>query len=146
MVQLSVSRGGVPKLPVLEAQVTTLGIAGDRQRWKKFHGGPTRALCLFSAEVIDALRAEGHPIWPGVTGENVTIAGVPWTTVGPGRRVTLGEVIAEVTVAAKPCKQIASAFSDRDWRRLAEDRGRARWYARVVREGTVRPGDPVGVE
>ena len=146
VVQLNISRGGVPKLPIVEAHVTALGITGDRQRWKKFHGGPTRALCLFSVEVIEALRAQGHPIVAGATGENVTIAGVPWTTVGPGSRVALGEVIAEVTVAAKPCKQIAGAFADRDWRRLAEDRGLARWYARVVREGIVRPGDPVVVE
>ena len=38
-----------------------------------FHGGPERALCLFSLERILELQAEGHPIFPGAAGENITI-------------------------------------------------------------------------
>lgn len=145
IVQLSVSRGGVPKLPIAEARVGTYGIEGDRQRWKKIHGGPRRALCLFSADVIEELRAEGHPITAGATGENVTIAGVDWASIGGGTRLALGEVIAEVTLAAEPCKQIAAAFLQRDFRRIDVSRGVTRWYARVVREGIVRVGDRVAV-
>ncbi|HEY5935607.1 MAG TPA: MOSC domain-containing protein [Kofleriaceae bacterium] len=145
VVQLSVSRGGVPKLPITEARVRTYGIEGDRQRWKKIHGGPRRALCLFSADVIDELRAEGHPITAGATGENVTIAGLDWSTIGSGTRLSIGEVIAEVTLAADPCKQIAASFLGRDFRRIDAARGVTRWYARVVREGLIRVGDPVAV-
>jgi len=88
--QLSVSNGGVPKLPVPEAEVTPGGIVGDRQRNRLFHGGPKRAVCLFPLEEIERLRAEGHPISPGTTGENVTVAGLPWDRVRPGARLALG--------------------------------------------------------
>ncbi len=47
IVQLNTSPGGVPKLPVPEAEVTPSGMAGDRQRNLRFHGGPRRALCLY---------------------------------------------------------------------------------------------------
>jgi MOSC domain-containing protein YiiM len=65
--QISVSAGGVPKRAVPAARVTTLGIEGDVQRNREHHGGPDRALCLFSLERIRALRAEGHPIVPGAS-------------------------------------------------------------------------------
>jgi MOSC domain-containing protein YiiM len=143
VVQLAISRGGVPKLPIDEARVGTYGIEGDRQRWKKIHGGPKRALCLFSAELIADLRAEGHPIVPGATGENVTIGGLDWSAIDSGTRLSIGEVIAQLTTVAAPCKQIAGCFVGRDFRRL--DRGAPRWYASVVRAGLVRVGDPVAI-
>ena len=62
------------------------GLEGDRHRNRKLHGGPDRALCLFSLERIEALQAEGHPIEPGTLGENLTLA--DWTGRGPpGRRL-----------------------------------------------------------
>ncbi len=76
IVQVNVSKGGVPKLPVLRADVTALGIRGDGHDDREHHGGAERALCLFSLERIAAIAAEGHPIAQGATGENVTIAGL----------------------------------------------------------------------
>ena len=49
--QINVSDGGVPKRPVLEARVTKTGVEGDRQRNLNVHGGPDRAVCLFSHEL-----------------------------------------------------------------------------------------------
>ena len=143
IVQLSVSRGGVPKHAVAEARVTSQGLAGDVQKHPKIHGGPSRAVCLYSLEVIERLRAEGHPIAPGTTGENVTITGLDWATLGPGARLALGDdVVLEVTTLAVPCKQIAASFRDGDSQRIAR-LGEARLYTRVIRAGTLRPGDPV---
>ncbi len=51
------SGGGVPKLGVPEALITVAGLAGDVQGNLKHHGGPDRALCLYSAELIAALQA-----------------------------------------------------------------------------------------
>ena len=84
--QLSVSAGGVPKLPVPHARVSALGLAGDAHRWEG-HGGPERAVCLFPLELIDALAAEGHAIEPGTIGENVTVEGIDWSLVTPGVRL-----------------------------------------------------------
>ncbi|HSE06328.1 MAG TPA: hypothetical protein VLK35_19425 [Methylomirabilota bacterium] len=44
--QIGMSPGGVPKLPVSSARVTALGLEGDAQRDREHHGGPDRALCL----------------------------------------------------------------------------------------------------
>src|SRR5215210_2448542 len=82
--QINVSNGGVPKQPILGAHVGPLGVAGDTQANTKHHGGPDRAVCLFSLEVIERLRAEGHPVAPGTTGENLTLSGIDWTAIGPG--------------------------------------------------------------
>src|SRR6266508_2701810 len=75
--QISVSGGGVPKLPVPEAEITANGVSGDRQRDLRVHGGPERAVCLFSLDVIERLRAEGHPIAPARWAR--TLRSAAWT-------------------------------------------------------------------
>lgn len=146
--QLNTSPGGVPKQPVPAAEVTTLGLAGDSQLDKVHHGGPDRAVCLFSLEHILALQAEGNPIYPGSIGENVTVAGLDWSRVVPGTRLALGdEVELEITSYAAPCSSIAGSFTSSRFGRVSHKShpGWARTYARVIRTGTVAPGDPVRI-
>ena len=88
--QLNSSPGGVPKLALREAEVTELGLSGDEHKFPDIHGGPERALCLYSLERILELQQEGHPIFPGAVGENVTISGIDWNKVTPGQRLALG--------------------------------------------------------
>lgn len=141
--QLSRSAGGVPKHAVMSATVTPLGLAGDVQKHKKIHGGPERALCLFSLEVIERLRAEGHPIAPGTTGENITIRGLDWAAIYPGDRLALGErVLVQITELTDPCKQIRRSFVDGFFRRILAQ-GDSRLYARVLATGELFVGDPV---
>ena len=142
--QISLSKGGVPKVAVPEAEVGWLGLVGDRQQHPKIHGGPDRALCLFSRELITKLQGEGHPICPGSTGENLTLAGLEWTQLSRGTRLQLGQVILELTWVAEPCKQIAASFLDRRFQRLAQQ-GEMRWYCRVLQPGAVRVEMPVRV-
>jgi MOSC domain-containing protein YiiM len=143
--QLSVSNGGVPKLAVREARAGVLGLDGDAHAHPKIHGGPDRALCLYSLEVIRGLQEDGHPIFPGSVGENVTITGLPWSSLAAGTRLHLGdEVLVELTRIAAPCKQIVESFSDRNSKRLA-DPALGRWYARVLREGILCVGQRVSV-
>ena len=145
IVSLNVSQGGVPKRKVAEARATRSGLEGDRQRNRLFHGGPNRALSLYSAELIDALRLEGHPIEPGFVGENVTVAGLDWSAMRPGVRLRLGEVEIEITSFIVPCKTIRRAFLDEDFTRIGEKShpGWSRVYSRVTREGILRVGDAV---
>lgn len=148
LVQLAVSKGGVPKRAIAEAEVGPLGLAGDVQRHLEIHGGPERAVCLYSAEVIDALRAEGHPIAYGTAGENMTIAGLDWPTLAAGQCLRVGAVVVlELTRDTTPCRTIMPSFKDRKFSRISHQHhpGWSRWYARVLVEGTVRVGDPVAV-
>lgn len=146
LVSINVSQGGVPKRPVAEARVGTNGLVGDAQRWEH-HGGPLRAICLWSLERIEALRAEGHALEPGAAGENLTLAGIDWARLGPGAELRVGEVRLRVTDYAAPCRKIAACFADRDVERIAQVRhpGWSRLYASVISGGTVRVGDAVEV-
>jgi MOSC domain-containing protein YiiM len=78
VVQVNVSRGGVPKRPVPAARASRFGLDGDGHRDPVHHGGPERALCLFAAERIEALQAQGHRVEPGTLRENLTVAGLDW--------------------------------------------------------------------
>lgn len=147
LVSINISDGGVPKLPVAECRVTRLGLEGDRQRDLRFHGGPERAVSLFSLEQIQALQAEGHPIASGTIGENFTLGGLDWARLVPGARVSVGPVVLELTNFAPPCRNIAGSFAEGDVSHVSQKLrpGWSRLYARVLEEGVVRTGDAVSV-
>lgn len=144
--QINTSRGGVPKLPVPSADVGSEGITVDRQRDRRFHGGPQRALCLFAHERIVALQQEGHPIVPGSTGENITTNGIDPERLVPGVRLRLGdELEIELTSYTVPCRTIAASFAGGESTRISQKLhpGWSRMYARVLSPGTVRTGDSI---
>ena len=144
--QLNISAGGVPKLAVRDGMVTELGIVGDDHTAPDIHGGPERALCLFSLERILELQAEGHPIFPGAVGENVTISGIDWQKVIPGAQLALGdEVLLEITSYTTPCNTIPAYFADGQFQRIAQKLhpGWSRVYARVLNGGTLKVGQVV---
>jgi MOSC domain-containing protein YiiM len=146
--RINVSRGGVPKHAVPHADIAYRGIVGDRQGARRHHGRVFQALCLWSADVIDRLHGEGHPIAAGSAGENLTLRGVDWAALRPGTELRIGSARAVITVPAVPCAKNAVWFADRDFGRIHHDRNPAdpRWYAAVLADGQVREGDPVEVE
>ncbi len=145
--QVSTSDGGVPKSAVPSADVGRRGLLGDRQGNRTHHGRPFQALCLWSAEVIDALRAEGHPVVAGATGENVTLSGIDWASLRPGVRLLVGEVLCELSAWAEPCRKNDQWFTDRSDRiDHAVHPGWSRVYAWVLEPGTIAIGDEVVVE
>jgi len=146
---ITLSNEGMPKLPVQSAEVTAAGLAGDRQRTLKYHGGEARALCLFSLERLPALQQEGHPLYPGSTGENVLIAGLDWNQVIPGARLKLGsQVEVEITNYTEPCHTIRDNFIGQDLKRMLQEvnPGWSRVYARVLTPGAIRVSDQVTLQ
>ncbi len=147
--QINVSDGGVPKRPVLEARVSETGVEGDRKRNIKVHGGSDRAICLFSLELLERLQDEGHPIDSGLSGENLTLAGLEWDLIRPGVVLSVGpEVLLEVKSYTVPCSHNASWFRDGDYQRISQKKnpGWSQVYAKVLHDGVVRPGDVVEVK
>ena len=148
---LNAGSGGVPKHAVDRVEVDFSGLVGDVQATRKHHGRPFQALSLWSAEVIDALNAEGHSLHPGAAGENITVSGMDWSLVRPGTRLRIGTVMCDVSSYAVPCKQLAHLFVDRNFGRIHHDRDRengeatCRVYATVITPGTIRTGDPVAL-
>jgi MOSC domain-containing protein YiiM len=144
--QISLSDGGLPKLARQLAEVVPLGLVGDRQEETDVHGGPDRALCLYSLERILALQAEAHPIFTGAMGENLTLSGIAWELMVPGARLRLGgTVVVELTRYTTPCNNLIPYFIDGDYSRVAQKRcpGWSRLYARVLQVGRVQVGDRV---
>lgn len=144
--QINLSDGGVPKLPVGRALIDATGVVGDRQEDIQHHGSPDQALCLFSLEVIERFKTEGHPIEPGFAGENITVSGLDWTLMVPGSRWRVGPTIEiEVTGYTSPCYKNAGWFIDGDYTRMLQSRhpGESRVYARVLKGGPVADNDEV---
>ena len=145
LVSINISKGGVPKRPLKSCLINEKGLEGDRQRDLEYHGGPMRAVCLYSQDLIEALQAEGHPISAGTIGENFTLKDVSWAEMVPGATFDVGEVRIELTDYAAPCNNIAASFRDRRTGRVSQKAhpGWSRLYARVLKQGTVRVGDTV---
>ena len=136
--------GGVPKPSVDSIQVQSVGIKDEIIRDKKHHGGAEKAVCLLAEEIVDELRASGHPIAGGTTGENILL-NVPFSSLRPGVRLQFPNVLLEITMAASPCKTIKESFLNHNFSLLSDKKypGKTRWYARVLVEGTIRQGENV---
>lgn len=145
VLQVSVSPGGVPKLPVPSAWIGRLGLDDDRHTEPEpMHGGLDQAVCLYAAEAIARVAADGHQAFPGAFGENLTVEGIDWAALRAGDVLAIGDdgLRLELTKRAAPCQTIAHWFVERRIARISpkvhpED---SRWYARVLVEGRVEPG------
>jgi MOSC domain-containing protein YiiM len=145
--QLSVSPGGLPKLPIDHAEVTWKGMTGDRQATRLHHGRAWQALCIWSTEVIDDFRNAGHPLAAGRAGENITISGLPWAEVRAGVRLRIGEVLCEVSCYSLPCRTNKPWFIDGDFNVMHHNRGPvSRVYATVLEPGSISVGDAAILE
>jgi MOSC domain-containing protein YiiM/GNAT superfamily N-acetyltransferase len=148
VLQVNVSPGGVPKLPVERAWVGHLGLEGDGHHDVTSHGGPHRAVALFAIEAIERVAADGHPILPGSCGENLTTHGIELSRLSVGTRLAIGDdLVLELSKPDGPCETIAGSFRDGRFARISikvhpDD---SRMYARVIREGAVQPDDPIRV-
>jgi len=151
--QISISKGGVPKLPIPEGVLTPLGLEGDRHAHPQFHGGPRQAILWITSEGIDELVQLGYPLYPGALGENITTKGFDRRAWRIGQRYRLGECVIALTKMREPCNQLspygsgiqAAVF---DVNVKANNPRSPKWglagiYAAVTKAGTVRVGDPV---
>jgi MOSC domain-containing protein YiiM len=151
IVQINVSKGGVPKLPIAEAVVTRLGIEGDDHAHPEVHGGPRQALLWICEEAIEELKTLGYPLYAGALGENLTSRGVDRRALRIGQRWRAGGVVMELTKIRTPCQtiqvygpDIGPAIYDQkvnsgDW--TSPRWGLSGFYASVVQPGRIRAGD-----
>jgi MOSC domain-containing protein YiiM len=135
-----VSQGGIPKHPMDSARVSESGVEGDKQRYP-FHGGPNRAVCLFSIEDYAKLARDGvEARAPGAYGENLLTQGLDYEELRAGDRLQVGdEVLLEIHDIREPCGTLKSI----DARFPNLMLGRSGFLCKVLRAGELRPGDVI---
>jgi len=155
ILQINISRGGVPKHPIEEGLLSPLGIEGDSHAHPQFHGGPRKAVLLICSEVISDLAAKGYPIYPGALGENLTIQGIDHRQLQSGQRFRVGQAFIELTTVRIPCAtldvygpSIKSEIFDLEVK--AGNTASPKWamsgyYAAVIRPGSVRQDDIIAL-
>ncbi|HTS75015.1 MAG TPA: MOSC domain-containing protein [Bryobacteraceae bacterium] len=155
ILQISVSRGGIPKRAISEAEVTTLGLAGDGHAFPQIHGGPRQGILIITSEGLEELTRQGFPLYAGALGENLTTRGLDRHAVRVGQRYRTPGVVFEITKIRVPCetlsvygKGIQAAIYDAEVK--AGDASSPRWglsgfYASVLRPGMIRTGDPIAL-
>ncbi len=114
-----------------------LGILGDGHRFR-LHGGPEKALLILASEVIDALRAEGWPVFYGALGENLTTQGLDYRNWRAGQRFRIGQVLVELTAPREPCRTL-NPYGRGIQTRLRKNPGEAGFYATVLVGGILTP-------
>ena len=143
VVQVNVSKGGIPKKPVPEARFTFSRVEGDDWNNTKAHGLPGQAVCLYSAELIEELKAEGYPLFPGALGENLTTEGIDVNGALVGERWGIGTTVLEVSEPRVPCWRLGVRMNDKLFPRRFMEALRPGAYLRIVVEGDVGTGDEV---
>jgi MOSC domain-containing protein YiiM len=156
--QLNLSKGGIPKLPVLQAFARRLGLEGDAVNHPDIHGGPGKAVLLVSQEDLDSLAAKGFSVYPGALGENLTVEGLDFRLLRPGMRFRSGAAVLELTRLRRPCSALdlfntpaaPGPIQDAVWDEACQagDPASPRWalagfYAAVASEGLIRAGDKI---
>ena len=155
VLQVNISRGGIPKQAIPSGDLTAEGVTGDAWRFP-FHGGARQAVLLITMEGIDELVAQGFPLFPGALGENLTTRGLDRRALRFGHRLRVGDATIELTRMRQPCATLnvygpgvqAAMY---DARVVKGDPESPRWglsgfYASVVEPGTVRPGDTITLD
>ncbi len=126
---------GTQKTEVPEARlIEDWGIEGDAHAGK-WH----RQVSLLALEKIEDFRAEGAKVDFGAFGENLVVEGFDLRTIPVGTRFRVGEALLELTQIGKECHshcEIYKAMGDCIMPREGV-------FTRMLRGGTVRPGDAV---
>ena len=152
ILQVNVSRGGIPKRPILLGNLTPVGVSGDAWRFP-FHGGVRKAILLITIEGIDELCLQGFPLFAGALGENLTTTGLDRRALRLGQRLQVGDAAIELTTIRTPCTTLdvygtgiqKAMFDSRVQKGNPESPrwGLSGFYASVVQPGIVRPGDAI---
>ena len=140
-------RSGIDKKPVSgRVAVGALGLDGDVQVNRKYHGGEGQALYAYAQEDADFWIAElGRALPPGRFGENLRTTGLDLTGALLGERWLVGTALLEVTAPRIPCANFARFWNEPQLVTRFTAHGASGVYLRVRRTGELGAGDDVTV-
>ena len=131
---LSTSKGE-RKTPVASVELREEhGIVGDAHA-----GSWHRQVSLLAKESIDKMRALGLDVTAGDFAENLTTEGVDLLALPIGTRLSVGEAELQVTQIGKECHTRCAIYHQAGDCVMPKEG----IFARVLRGGTVKPGDEV---
>jgi MOSC domain-containing protein YiiM len=141
------NRSGIDKKPVAgRVAVHPLGLDGDVQVNRKYHGGEGQALYAYAQEDADFWIAElGRELPPGRFGENLRTSGLDLTGALLGERWRIGTALFEVTAPRIPCANFARFWNEPQLVKRFTAHGATGAYLRVLEPGEVGAGDAVDV-
>lgn len=130
-----------------------LGLEGDEQAAKKWHGGPDRPLLAYCAGHYEAWCSEEtaagrEPLVPGAFGENLLIDGQDeesvclgdaWAVIRDGAADPVA--VLQVSQPRVPCATPGRRWARPELQARMAESGRTGWYLRVLRSGSLAAGD-----
>ncbi|UQN08148.1 MOSC domain-containing protein [Deinococcus sp. QL22] len=117
------------------------GLTGDGQADRKYHGGPEKAVCVYSDEhYLYWTERLGRPLGAAAFGENFTTLGLTEPTVCIGDVVKVGGALVEVSQPRQPCFKLAARHDEPKLTLWVQETGLTGWYFRVLKPGAVRAG------
>uniref|UniRef100_A0A7C1NUC7 MOSC domain-containing protein n=1 Tax=Agrobacterium albertimagni TaxID=147266 RepID=A0A7C1NUC7_9HYPH len=136
---------GINKLAIQgPVMVDAEGLVGDAILNRKHHGGVDQAVYIEFSIDLDWWQAElGRDLPYGTFGENVVIEGLESAMLAAGDRLTIGEVLLEVTSARIPCATFAAKMGEPTFVKRYTRAARPGAYARVLQGGMVEAGQSV---
>ncbi|MBF7024770.1 MOSC domain-containing protein [Staphylococcus kloosii] len=117
------------------------GFTQDEQEYKD-HGGPDKAVCLFSKSNYkmwqdDVVELPTYAMF----GENLTVANLDEREAYFGNQYQLGDAIIEVSEIREPCWKIQAKYQIPDLVKRMSTSGKTGFYFRVIKEGYVSCDD-----
>ncbi len=142
-------RTGIYKYPVDGGIVLTKnGVIEDAVIDLRFHGGVEKAVYLYSVDHYvywKALYPDLEWTW-GMFGENLTVEGMDEAALYRGEQYLINdEVLIEITTAREPCYKLGYKMGNTEIIQQFMNLPYPGVYARVIREGQVRPGDQMTI-
>lgn len=138
---------GIFKEPAAgRVRLGTLGLDGDFQADKRYHGGPEQAIYAYdSGNAAGWTRELGLdvPPPPGFFGENFTTRELREDQAAVGDVYAIGSARVQVTKPRTPCFKMGLRAGSPNFVKTFLASGRIGFYMRVVEEGEVGAGDPI---
>jgi len=144
-------RTAIYKKPVKgPVMLRKLGLDGDDQADRRYHGGEHMAAYAITRELYEHWRREEHRddfSW-GLFGENLTVEGLSDEAVHIGDRLKIGSdegPEVEVSLPRGPCSKLGMAVKDNGFPKRFLSTCQVGFYLRVLREGVVQAGDAIAI-
>ena len=134
---------GICKVPVSgPLLLKRLGFEGDGVGDLNHHGGPDKAVCVYSTDHYPYWQETmGMKLPVAAFGENLSVANLREEDICIGDIFELGTALVQVSQPRQPCKTLAARYGRDDMIRLVVDSGYTGFYLRVLGEGQVEKGN-----